>query len=61
MAKVLDCGLQVTEFNLQSCHYVHFQTNTFTKGMNPLSLSYRLNSITAVILQGPFFALNNLG
>ena len=28
MAKVLDCGLEVREFKLQPCYYVHFQTNT---------------------------------
>ena len=29
MAKVLDCSLEVSEFELQSRNYVHFQTNTF--------------------------------
>ena len=38
MAKVLDCGLEVSEFELQSCYYVHFRTNTFEKAMNPLIL-----------------------
>ena len=36
MAKVLDCELKVSEFALQSRYYVHFQTNTLGKGMNPL-------------------------
>ena len=49
-AKVLDCGLEVSEFELQSCCYVHFQTNTFGKAMNPLV--YGLNNINAVFLQG---------
>ena len=35
MAKLLD---YVNEFNLQSSYYIHFQTNTFGKGMNLLSL-----------------------
>ena len=28
VAKILDCDLEVSEFELQSCYYVHFQTNT---------------------------------
>ena len=28
MAKVLDCGVKVSEFKLQSHYYIHFQTNT---------------------------------
>ena len=38
MLKVLDCGIVVSEFELQSRYYVHFQTNTLGKGMNPLIL-----------------------
>ena len=30
MDKVLDCGLKISEFELQSRHYVHFRTNTET-------------------------------
>ena len=33
---VLDSNLEVNEFELQSHYYVHFQTNTFAKGINPL-------------------------
>ena len=36
MVKALDCGIVVSEFELQSRYYVHFQTNTFGKGMNSL-------------------------
>ena len=35
-AYVLDCDVVVSEFELQSRYYVHFQTNTFWKGMKPL-------------------------
>ncbi len=35
-AKVLDCGQEVNEFELQSLYYVHFWTNILGKGMNPL-------------------------
>ena len=31
MAKELDCGFEVSEFELQSCYYVHFRTNTLGK------------------------------
>ena len=34
MAKVLDCGLEVSEYGLQSRYYVQFWTNTL--GMNAL-------------------------
>ena len=35
MVKAMDCGVVVSEFKLQSCHYIHFQANTLGKGMNP--------------------------
>ena len=35
---VVDCGIVVSEFELQSLHYIHFRTNTLGKGMNPLIL-----------------------
>ena len=38
MAKVMDCGIVVSEFVLQSRYYVHFQVDTLGKGMNPLIL-----------------------
>ena len=38
MVKVMDCGIVVREFVLQSRYYVHFQANTLGKGMNPLIL-----------------------
>ena len=38
MVKVMDCGIIVSEFVLQSCYYVHFWTNTLGNGMNPLIL-----------------------
>ena len=36
MAKVLDCSLEVSEFDLQSGYYVHFQASIFWKGMKPI-------------------------
>ena len=38
MVKAMDCEIAVSEFVLQSRYYVHFQTNTLGKGMNPLIL-----------------------
>ena len=45
MAKVLNCGLEVSEFEHQSHYKVHFRTNTHGESMN--LTSYGLNSITA--------------
>ena len=36
MAKVLDCGLEVSGFQLQSSYYVHFRTNDLSKDMKLL-------------------------
>ena len=38
MVKAMDCGIVVSEFELQSRYYIHFQTNTLGKGMNALIL-----------------------
>ena len=38
MFKAMDCEIIVHEFNLELLYYVHFQTNTLGKGMNPLIL-----------------------
>ena len=47
-----DYSLKVSDFKLQSCHWIHFQTNTLEKGMNPLiPPSYGFNSIYAVLQQ----------
>ena len=59
VVKAMDCGIVVREFVLQSRDYIHFRANTFGNGMNPLSPSYGLNSITIVLL-GEALALNNL-
>ena len=36
MAKLVDCDLQVSEFEPQSRCYVYFRTNTLGKDINPL-------------------------
>ena len=36
MDKLMNYGLEVNEFELQSRYYVHIWTNTLEKGMNPL-------------------------
>ena len=38
MVKVLDSGLKVCEYKLQSHYYIHFWTNILEKGMNTLIL-----------------------
>ena len=35
MVKSLDYGIVVSKFDLQSCYYIHFRTNTLGKCMNP--------------------------
>ena len=35
MVKTMDCGIVVSEFELQSRYYVHFRANTLGNGMNP--------------------------
>ena len=47
MVKAMDCGIDVSEFVLQSRYYVHFPADTLGKGMNPpYPPSYGLNSTT---------------
>ena len=38
MVKAMDCGIVVSEFVLQSRYDVHFQANTFGKGIKTLIL-----------------------
>ena len=38
IVKAMDCEIVVSEFELQSCYYVHFRTVILRKGMNPLIL-----------------------
>ncbi len=52
---VLDCDIVVSKFKLQSCYYIHFQTNSLGKGMNNPPSSNGLNSTTTVLLQGGFW------
>ena len=53
MARVLDCDILVSKFELQSHYYIHFQTNTIRERYElPYSPSYKLNGMTTVLLQG---------
>ena len=46
----MDCDIFFREFELHSQYQVHFQTNKFAKGMNPLyPNNYWLNSIILVL------------
>ena len=52
MVKMLDCGIVLSEFELQSLYYVHFRTNALGKGMKPLILSaMSLNNTATVFLE----------
>ena len=42
MAKVVDSDTVVSEFELLLRYYVHFRTNTFRRGMNPI-ISFAMN------------------
>ena len=51
MVKVLDYYLEVSEYKLQSCYYVHFWTNAHGKGFeHPYFPCSRLNNISAILL-----------
>ena len=39
MVKALDCRIIISEFEHQSCYYVHFRANTLGKGMSTLILA----------------------
>ena len=34
--EMLDCELEISEFELWLRYYIHFQNNNFAKGMNSL-------------------------
>ena len=52
MARVLDCSLRVSYFELQSSYYILFRTYNPGERYEPLyHFCYRLNSISDVLLQ----------
>ena len=55
VANVLAFSLEVSKFEVKLRYYVHIQTNTFGKDMNPFithpRACYGFNNITTVILQ----------
>ena len=51
MAKILDCIIEVSVFELHLPYHVHFRTNTLGDTSSYPS-SYGLNSITAVLQEG---------
>ena len=53
VANVLNINIAVSKFELKLCYYIHFQTNTHGKCMNPfIPSSYGLYSIPTILLQG---------
>ena len=49
MAKIIECGLEVSTFEFQSRYYVHFPTNTLRKGIENL-LSFQLRGQITLLL-----------
>ena len=56
MVKAMDCGIVISEFELQSRYYVHFRKNTLGKGMNTLILPAKVWIIPLL-----FFKKNSFG
>ena len=54
VGNVLNCGLEVSEFEPQLSYYTHFRINTIEKKSMtpPLFLRYELISTTSVLLRG---------
>ena len=38
IVKALNCNIVIRDFELQPHYFIHFRTNTFGKGRNPLVL-----------------------
>ena len=53
MGWVLDCGLEVNDFEVHLHNYVQFQTNTLEKVMNPLSPQRLIGLVGRVFANGP--------
>ena len=52
IVKVMNCGIVVCEFELQSCYYIHFQKKYPRKRYeSPYPPCYGLNSTTTVLLE----------
>ena len=60
VAKVLDCDIVVSEFELQPHYYVHFRTNTLEKGMNLLILTVMGNIISLLFFYKYGFSIKLL-
>ena len=54
MYKVMDCGNELSAFEIQSPYYVHFQNYALGKGMIPFipPSNGLMDSVKAVLLQG---------
>ena len=52
MVKAMNCGIVVSEVELQPCYYVHFRTDTLGERYEPpYPPSYGLNSTSTVLLE----------
>ena len=53
VVNVLNCVIVVSEFEFQSCYYVHFLINTLEKDLKSrIPSSWGLNRTTSVCLEG---------
>ena len=58
MAKILDCDIAVSEFELHSCYYINMGLIPLAKGMNPLiPISYGLNSTKQLSFNNAVFGI----
>ena len=60
VANQLDCNIVLIKFEFQWCYYIHFETNTLGKGVNPSHPSNGLKSISTVLFYKNGFGIKYL-
>ena len=60
MVKALDCRIVESEFELQSCYYVHFQTNTLGESINPFILLVMCKIVPLLFSENDGFGIKYL-
>ena len=50
MVKMLECGSEVSEFEIQSCYYVHFQLISLEKDIEPFYLPQAMGQIVTLLI-----------
>ena len=59
MANELDCNIIFCKFKFQSHYYIHFQTNTFRKNLNPLYLPAMYQIVPLMFLYKDGFGIKS--